>query len=198
MAAELAPRGVELIDEPVSGGPRGAAKGTLSMMVGASDAQFARVRPILEAIGPQIFHAGGLGTGQVIKMANNLLHHSQRLLSLEAISLAVKNGMDPARAVEIILASSGRNYYIEQNMNSRVLAGQLVTGFNIELTLKDVKLATDLGNDSGVPMFFGNLVREYYRMCMSEMGGATQVNAIALLFDRLAGTHMVPDNPRLE
>lgn len=192
MARRLADFGVELIDAPVSGGPRGAQAGTIAMMVGASPGQFARIEPILRAISPQLFHAGEVGAGQVIKLANNMVHHSQRLLALEAMALAVKNGVAADTAADIFLASSGRNYYMEHNLHSRVLAGQLFSGFTLELLLKDVRLATRLGDESGVPLFFGNLVREFYQMCTTELGKDTQVNAVALVVDRIAGTQMVP------
>lgn len=192
MAKELALRGVALMDAPVSGGPRGARAGNIAIMVGAPAPLFQRVKPVLDAISTEVFHAGDVGAGQVIKLANNMLHHSQRLLSLEALTLAVKSGVDAHKAAEILLASSGRNYYMEHNLEQRVLAGKLFSGFTLELLLKDVRLATQLGADIGVPLFFGNLVREYYQMCTSELGPATQVNAVALLMERLAGTQLVP------
>lgn len=197
-AGELAARGIDLIDAPVSGGPRGAAAGTIAIMVGATSTQFARIEPILRAISPNIFHAGGIGNGHVIKIANNMLHHAQRVLSLEVLALASKNGIEPRTAVDIILASSGRNYYIDQNMHSRVLSGKLASGSTLGLLHKDVLLATQLGVDSGVPMFFGNLVREFYQLCINEMGRETQANAAALVVDRIAGTSVVPPGYSLE
>jgi 3-hydroxyisobutyrate dehydrogenase len=198
MAADLAQRGVEMIDAPVSGGPRGAVAGTIAIMVGATPAQYSRVEKILHAISPNVFHAGELGAGQVIKLANNLLHHSQRLLSLEVMALAVKNGVEPSKAAEIILAGSGRNYYMEHNMASRVLSGKLASGFTLGLLYKDVRLATQLGADSGVPMLFGNLAKEFYQLCINELDRETQVNAVALVVDRLAGTRIVPAEYSLE
>jgi 3-hydroxyisobutyrate dehydrogenase len=191
MAAELARHQVELIDAPVSGGPNGAKAGRIAMMVGASNAQYQRILPVLQDISPNIFHAGETGTGQVVKLANNLLHHSQRLLSLEVLSLAVRNGLDPSRAVDILLASSGRNYFLEHNMHPRILAGELVSGFTLDLLYKDVSLATSLGESSGVPMPITNLIRELYRFHLNDLGGNTQVNTIANTIDRLAGTSIV-------
>jgi 3-hydroxyisobutyrate dehydrogenase len=192
MAAQLTPRGITLMDAPVSGGPRGAHAGSIAIMVGAPEALYQRVKPVLNAISSEVFHAGDVGSGQVIKLANNMLHHSQRLLSLEALTLAVKSGVDPHKAAEILLASSGRNYYMEHNLEQRVLAGKLFSGFTLELLLKDVRLATQLGADTGVPLVFGNLVREYYQMCSNELGPGTQVNAVALTIERLACTQLVP------
>lgn len=191
MADELAEYGIELIDAPVSGGPNGASAGRIAMMVGASQSQYERILPILQDISPNIFHAGEVGAGQVIKLANNLLHHSQRLLSLEVLSLAARNGLDPSKAVDILLASSGRNYFLEHNMHPRILAGEMVSGFTLDLLYKDVSLATALAESSGVPMPITSLIRELYRIHLNDLGGETQVNRVAQTIDRLAGTSIV-------
>ena len=114
MAAELAARQVALIDAPVSGGTQGAEAGTISIMVGASAAQYARVQPVLAAISSNLFHAGDVGAGQVMKLVNNLLSGAQRLLTIEAMALAVKNGIDPERACAILLAGGARNSFTEK------------------------------------------------------------------------------------
>jgi len=197
MAAELAERGLELIDAPVSGGPMGADQGTIAIMVGSTPAQFETVGPILRVISPNVFHAGGVGAGHVTKLANNMLSAVYRVVSLEALALAVKNGVDPERALDIILASSGRNFYLETFVRSHVLTGNLASGFTLGLLYKDVRLACQLGIDSGVPMFFGNLVKEFYQVCINDMGREAEVNAAALVMDRLAGTHVVPPDHTL-
>src|SRR5207253_1392880 len=104
MAAELEARGggLQLMDAPVSGGARGADAGTIAIMIGAAPAQYERIAPVLRCISPNLFHAGGVGTGHVAKLANNLLSGGQRLLSIEAMTLAVKNGIAPETAVNII------------------------------------------------------------------------------------------------
>jgi 3-hydroxyisobutyrate dehydrogenase len=192
MAAELSERGLDLIDAPVSGGSAGAEAGTIAIMVGADPAQYDRVHPILTAISPNVFHAGEVGAGHVIKLVNNLLSCTQRLLTFEAVSLAAKNGMDPQTAVEILTAGGGRNAYLEKIMGARVLRGKLGIGFTLGLAHKDVRLACQLGVESGVPMFFGNLTRELYQTYVSEMGPAAQVDSAALVVDRLSGTQVVP------
>ena len=79
----------------------GAQAGTIAIMVGAGPEQFARVEPVLKSISPNIFHAGDVGAGQVMKLVNNLISGVQRLLTFEGITLAAKNGIDPAKACEI-------------------------------------------------------------------------------------------------
>jgi 3-hydroxyisobutyrate dehydrogenase len=198
MGAELARRGVDLIDAPVSGGAQGAKNGTISIMVGAASEQYVRIHPILAAISPNIFHAGGIGAGHAMKLVNNLISGAQRLLTLEGVALAMKNGIEPQKAVEILMAGGGRNSYLEKIMGPRVINGKLAVGFTLGLAHKDVRLACQLGIDSEVPMFFGNLTREFLQMCISEMGRDAQVDTAALVVDRLAGTHVVPPDYSLD
>jgi 3-hydroxyisobutyrate dehydrogenase len=192
MASELTERGVDLIDAPVSGGKTGAQAGTIAIMVGASQEQFARIEPVVRSISPNIFHAGGVGNGHVVKLANNLLSMATRLLTFESVALAARNGVDPKTVVDIMLASGGKNAYLERMMAPRVLHGKLNVGFTLGLAHKDVRLACKLGEDTGVPMFFGHVARDLYQVCIAEMGAENQVDTSGLVFDRLAGTHVVP------
>jgi 3-hydroxyisobutyrate dehydrogenase len=192
MAADVSRLGAELIDAPVSGGVQGAEAGTIAIMVGASPELYARVHPVLTAISPNVFHTGGVGTGHTMKLVNNLLSCAQRLLTFEGTALAAKNGIEPRTAVEILLASGGRNGFLEQVMGPHVVNGELGAGFTLGLAHKDVRLACQLGLDSEVPMFFGNLTRELYQLCISELGRDAKVDTAALVVDRLARTQVVP------
>ncbi len=192
MAQTLRERGIDLIDAPVSGGIAGAQAGTIAIMVGASDAQYERALPYLKAISSNLFHTGDVGAGHVIKLVNNLMSTAQRLLSFEAMTLAAKNGVDPVKAVEVLVASGGRNAYLEKMMGPRILQGKLNVGFTLGLAHKDARLACQLGIDSEVPLFFGNLTRELYQSCIAEMGRDNQVDTVGQYFDRIAGTSVVP------
>lgn len=194
IAAELAQRGIELVDAPVSGGPSGADAGTIAIMVGAEPAQFERIEPVLKAISPNVFHAGGIGCGHVVKLANNLLSAGTRLMTLEAMALAVKNGVAGEKALEIMMASGGRNYWMEKYMATHILTGKLKAAFALGLLHKDVRLACQLGQDSGMPMLFGNLAKDFYQMALNEAGPESPVNVVALTMDRITGSHVVPKN----
>ncbi|MCA0043387.1 NAD(P)-dependent oxidoreductase [Celeribacter litoreus] len=193
LAARLAEQGVSIVDAPVSGGPEGANAGTIAMLVGCTDAEFERVERILSAISPNVIHAGGFGTGYVAKLTNNLLFSAQRLMTFEAVALAAKNGLAPEKAVEILSKGSARNFFLEHTMAPRVLTGKLDSGFTLGLAHKDVRLATELGIASDVPMVFGNLVRDMYTMAINEIGREAQVNEVARLVDRASGTQVVPE-----
>jgi 3-hydroxyisobutyrate dehydrogenase len=198
MANELAVRGIDLVDAPVSGGPDGAEAGTIAIMVGATPEQYARVLPVLSAISPNVFHAGGSGAGHVIKLVNNMLSGAQRVLSLEAITLAAKHGIDPKKACEILAAGGARNAYLESYFRQRLLTGKARLGFSLGLMHKDLRLACQLGSASQVPLFLANAAKEYYQLCISQLGEGSNVQSVALVADRLAGTQVVPSNHDLQ
>lgn len=160
--------GVAMMDAPVSGGVAGAAAGTLSFMCGGDDEVYAQVRPILEAMGKNIFHAGGNGAGQVAKICNNMLLSVLMVGTSEALRLGVDNGLDPVRLSEIMLASSGRNWTLEvYNPAPGVMAtapasNDYKPGFMTELMVKDLGLAMETAVASGSATPMGALARSLY------------------------------------
>ena len=106
---ELASLGVDLVDAPVSGGPVRAAEGTIAIMVGCADEQYARVQTLLHRISPNVCRAGELGSGHAVKLVNNLVSGIIRWATLEGVALAAKLGVCPQSAVEIMSAGGARN-----------------------------------------------------------------------------------------
>lgn len=194
IAQELSALDVELIDAPVSGGPDGARAGTIAIMVGARADQFEAISPLLGDISPNIFHCGGVSTGQVMKLVNNMLSAGQRLMSLESVTLAAKNGIDPAKAVEVMMAGGGKNSFLERGMRQYVLKGELGPRFSLGLMHKDLRLACQMGVDSEVPLLFGVLTRELHQMCIAEWSPSSPVFLAAQVFDKWAGTSAFPLN----
>ncbi len=188
MAATLADDGIEMIDAPVSGGPFGATAGTIAIMVGASAAQFERIRPILGSISPNVFHAGGVGSGHVMKVVNNVMSAANRAVAFEAVTLAVKNGIDAKVCVDIVQKGSGRSCATEVTFPNFVLADDLAQGFSLGLMHKDVSIATELGRDSATPMLLGNLVREIYQSSINENGADADINTLIEYFENAAKT----------
>jgi 3-hydroxyisobutyrate dehydrogenase len=194
IAEELEARGIRLVDAPVSGGAPAALAGTISIMLGADPRDVERSTEVLESISPKITHVGGVGAGHTMKLINNLLSCSQRWLSLEALTLAAKNGIDAATAVEVLVAGGGRNAYLELQ-GSRILAGDRDRGFSLALAHKDLKLACSLGAASGVPTFFGSLSRELYQTAMALIGRDSHVEALATVVERLADVELTAAQP---
>ena len=148
--------GIRFLDAPVSGGTGGATAGTLTFIVGGEQSDFDTIKPILEAMGKNIFHAGEVGAGQVAKICNNMLLGILMVGTAEAINLGVKNGLDPKVLSDIMLQSSGRNWALEvynpypnvlENVpSSKGYAG----GFMTKLMHKDMQLAKQTATDTKI------------------------------------------------
>ncbi|MCY4591747.1 MAG: NAD(P)-dependent oxidoreductase [Alphaproteobacteria bacterium] len=189
--AAAMPDGITLIDAPVSGGPAGAERGTLAMMVGGPDEAFDAVRPALEAVGPNIFRTGDVGTGHVMKLANNMLNAANRLATFEALALAVRNGIDPDLCAEILNRSSGRNFATDVTLPRFVLrSADPVQGFTLGLMHKDIRQAAELGIASGVTLPMINLARELYQAAVNEHGGDVDVNEVIRHYERGSGIRL--------
>ena len=186
MAAELAERGIEMVDAPVSGGPMGADAGTIAIMVGGSDDLFARLRPVFEDISPNVFHAGGVGAGHTMKLVNNMTSAGNRAVAMEAITLAAKNGLDPRTAMEIMQKGSGRSFMTEVVFPNFILTDKIEQGFTLGLMHKDVSLAVKMGNDSNTPLMLGNITRQILQTAIDEMGPDADLNTLIRLYEKAA------------
>lgn len=189
MALELKARGIDMIDAPVSGGPDGAAAGTLAIMVGASPEQFARAKPAFDAVSPNVYHMGDVGAGQTMKLVNNMLMAGCKALTYEVMALAAKNGLDPKLAGEVLQKSSGRNGTTERTLQGTV-AGHFRGTFSLGLMTKDVHLAAQLGRDTGVPMLLGRIVEELHQIAINNHGASADANIIIRDFEARSGARI--------
>ena len=192
MASTLAAKGIDLVDAPVSGGPRGAREGTIAIMVGASEAQLARVRPVLDFISVNVVHAGALGAGHAIKAGNNLLNLVCRLATFEVVSMLVRDGVDPERAVSIIQKSSGRSYATERTLPDHILSGRMFQGFTTALMHKDSGVALDIAAAHGLDMPLGNLARSLLERTIETHGADADMSAVALSYEEVTGARIRP------
>lgn len=187
MAVELAKQGVHLIDAPVSGGPAGAAAGTLAIMVGAPEALFNKIKPVFEKVSPNVYLMGDVGAGQTMKLVNNLMLAAGRAIAFEAMALAVKNGLDPKLANDVLNKSSGRNGTTERSLPDTI-DGKFPASFALGLMTKDVRLANQLGRDTGVPMIIGRIVEELHNVAMNNHGAGACSNILIKDFEQRAKT----------
>jgi 2-hydroxy-3-oxopropionate reductase len=151
LAARAAAAGAELLDAPVSGGDKGAIAGTLSIMVGGSEAGFARALPILEAMGKTIVHVGPAGAGQVVKVCNQVVVAVVIEAVSEALVLGAKSGVDPARIADVLQGGLAATKVLELRREN-MLTGRFDPGFRIRLHLKDLRNALDLARQTGVAL----------------------------------------------
>ena len=194
MAAELAPRGIELIDAPVSGGPRGAREGTIAIIVGGGKDQFERIAPVLGIISRNVVHAGAVGAGHAVKAGNNLLNLICRLATFEVISLLVKEGVDPATANAIVQKSSGRNYATEITLPDNILSGKMMQGFTTALMQKDSNVALEMAKSIGLEMPFGSLASDLLARVVAEHGVDADMSTVALTYEAMTGARIRPES----
>jgi 3-hydroxyisobutyrate dehydrogenase len=173
LAADLAPRGIRVVDAPVSGGIARAETGTLSLMVGGLDEDaFALVRPVLEVLGERIFRTGPLGSGHAMKALNNFLGAAAYTAAAEALAIGKEFGLDPAVMLDVVNTSTGRSFNSEVVFKNDVITGRYGTGFALGLLAKDVGIAAGLAESVGVPAPALELVRRRWAEAADGLGFA--------------------------
>ncbi len=187
MAAELVPTGVSLIDAPVSGGPQGADAGTIAIMVGSTDEQYARVAPILNVISPNVVHVGLLGAGHTVKAVNNMMSAGNRLLAFEAVSLATAQGLDPKIVVDVINKSSGSNNATQNTFPNNIFTDNFEARFTLALMEKDVALANDLATGDFEKLSLAPAILRNYRMAIERFGRNGDLHQMFRLYEEAAG-----------
>jgi 3-hydroxyisobutyrate dehydrogenase len=187
VAEAAAKRGVAVIDAPVSGGTGGAIAGTLTFMVGGSEADLERARPVLEKMGANIFHAGAAGAGQTAKICNNMLLGILMIGTSEAIALGVANGLDPKVLSEIMRRSSGGNWALEKYnplpgvMEAAPASKNYAGGFGTDLMLKDLGLAQENAAAVRAATPLGGLARNLYAAHSLAGHGALDFSSVIKL-----------------
>jgi 2-hydroxy-3-oxopropionate reductase len=151
MASAFAARGVEMLDAPVSGGERGATDATLSIMIGGDATAVARAMPIFEALGTSIVHVGPSGAGQVTKACNQVVVASTIEAVAEALLLAERSGVDPAKVREALLGGFAGSKILEVH-GQRMLDKTFEPGFRIRLHRKDAQIVEQAAASSGSPI----------------------------------------------
>jgi 2-hydroxy-3-oxopropionate reductase len=170
LAERAAAAGADAIDAPVSGGDKGAIAGTLSIMVGGTEAAFGRALPILQAMGKTIVHVGPAGAGQVVKVCNQVVVAVVIEAVSEALVLGAKAGVDPARIVDVLQGGLAATKVLEMRREN-MLSGSFDPGFRIRLHRKDLKNAMELAAETEVALPAAALVEQLMR-AMAASGRA--------------------------
>lgn len=155
--------GVDFLDAPVSGHPEKAKEGTLTIIVGGEKSVFEAARePIFQKLGKNIFHAGPSGTGQALKLVNNLMYNINRLAMCEGFVMGVKAGIDPDVMLQVISLSSGASYAMNKN-GPALLKHDFESGeSSLRLACKTLKLIVDYGHELGSCLMLGNIAKQIY------------------------------------
>ena len=185
-----AEKGVIVLDAPVSGGVYGAAAATLAVMVGGDERVFRRVKPILDAIGRHVVYCGPIGSGAICKICNNLVSMGTGVLLAEALTLGVKAGVDLAVLADVIANSSGGCKRLTEKFPRYLFKGNFEPGFSTALAAKDVRLATDLGREYGIPMDLSNLIDQRHVEAMHRGWGHEDSDSVARIQEEKAGVQL--------
>ena len=185
-AERLADKGIAMLDAPVSGGPHGAAAGTLSVIVGGPDDTFAAAADLFRAMGKNVFHVGGHGMGLAMKLINNMLGQIQTVAIAEAMVLGRKAGLDPKKIYEVVSASTGNSVQF-QNRVPRILARNFTSGGTLDISFKDQELETAFAKRLGVPLFLANVSQQVYQMGRAAGFSKEDGSSLVKVYERLAG-----------
>ncbi len=186
IAGILAQKGVFMLDAPVSGGSEGAAKGTLSIMVGGDAAQVERAMPVLEAMGKTITHVGTSGAGQTVKLVNQILVVITMLGVSEALLFAQAGGLDLQKTLDAVSQGAAGSWALT-NRGPQVIARDWRPGFTIDLQQKDVRLVLEAADQMGVPVLGTGIVFQLYRT-LQQMGlGGDGNHALVKALENLSG-----------
>jgi 3-hydroxyisobutyrate dehydrogenase-like beta-hydroxyacid dehydrogenase len=177
-------RGVELIDAPVSGRPP-----NMTVMVGASDAAFAKYRPLFEAIAANVFHVGPSGAGATAKLVTQYLGYTNFVASIEGMLIAAKAGIDLETLAKIVPVSAGQSRTFD-NIPRSVFDGSFTAGGTLDIVAKDVELACQLARDVGGPAALGALASDFYKRAQAQGWGQEGFPVVARVLEAMAGTDL--------
>jgi 2-hydroxy-3-oxopropionate reductase len=178
VAEGLAAKGITAVDAPVSGGPSGAEKGTLAIMVACAKPLADDLKPTIEVLGKFFYIGAEPGMGQTMKIINNLLSATAITITSEAMVMGAKAGLDASTMLSVINAGSGRNTATEDKFPRCVVPRRFDFGFATGLLYKDVRLCLEEGEALGVPMIVGNAVRQVIGIAKAKLGQDSDITTI--------------------
>jgi 2-hydroxy-3-oxopropionate reductase len=190
LAADAEKRGCDMLDAPVSGGEAGAIGATLSIMIGGKPTAVERAMPIFQALGKNIVHVGDAGAGQVTKAANQMVVGTTIAIVSEALVLASKAGVDPAKVRQALLGGFAQSKILEAH-GQKMLERNFKPGFRIRLHEKDMKIALSTGSEYGVPLMVTSQVAQMMTAMKSMGDGDLDHSGLVKFVEELAKTELI-------
>jgi 3-hydroxyisobutyrate dehydrogenase len=194
IAAQLKEKGIHMLDAPISGGSEGAAKGTLSIMVGGEEEQFQRALPALQAMGKTITHIGPNGSGQTVKLVNQVLVVGNCLAMCEALLFAQAGGVDLQKTFEAISQGAAGSWMFT-NRGPQIMKRDWRPGFTVALQQKDLRLVLDAADEMGVPLAGTSLIFNLYRTLEAQGLQEEGNHALIKALEHLAGFEVGTKQP---
>lgn len=187
----VAERGIVLVDCPISGGPKGARAGTLTVILAGPAEAKARVRPWLEKVGKNVFDVGDRsGQGQLMKLVNNLINAANMATAFEALVLGAKGGLDPDQMVDILNVSTGQNSATLTKVPKSVLPGTFDYGSSLTIMVKDVVTGLAEAEALGVPMWVHETVGQLWRFAEKQGLGPADFTSLIKVMEGWAGVEV--------
>jgi 3-hydroxyisobutyrate dehydrogenase len=185
--------GAHMIDAPVSGGVPRARTGELAIMVGGEASVVDRMMPVLSAMGRSVLRTGPVGSGQAMKALNNLVSAGGFLIGIEALLIGSRFGLNPGVMVDVLNAATGMNNSTQKKFKQFVLSRKFDSGFTLELLMKDLSIALEVGRETATPTPFAALCKEMVAAAATLLGSQKDHTALAQLSERLAGSVLEGD-----
>ncbi len=185
LAEQIRAHGGTMLDAPVSGGSEGAAKGTLSIMVGGDADDFNRAFPVFQAMGKNIVHVGAQGAGQTVKLVNQILVVGNALAMSEALLFAQAGGVDLQKALTAVSGGAAGSWMLS-NRGPQILNRDWRPGFTIDLQQKDLRLVLAAADEVGVPLPGTALIFQLYRTLQQAGLGHEGNHALVKALEQLA------------
>jgi 2-hydroxy-3-oxopropionate reductase len=189
LAVALEKNGVASLDAPVSGGDTGARDGTLTIMIGGPKEVFEKVLPLFQVTGRTITHIGDAGTGQIAKIANQLMVAAQMVALGELLILIQKSGTDPAKVVQAIRGGAAQCWALDVKPQ-RLLIGNREPGFKASLHAKDLNIILETAREYGVPLPMTAVNAQLFNAMVAMGLGNLDNSAIISVIEELAGTEL--------
>jgi 3-hydroxyisobutyrate dehydrogenase len=189
MAEKINALGAHWLDAPISGGSEGAAKGTLSIMVGGDAAQLERAMPYLKVMGKTITHVGEQGAGQKVKLVNQILVVGTQLAVSEALMFAQAGGLDLEKTLEAVKGGAAGSWMLS-NRGPQMIARDWRPGFTIDLQQKDLRLVLEAADQLGMPAIGTSLVFNLYRTLQAQGLGAEGNHALVKALEKMTGVEL--------
>ena len=196
LGALLRQKGIHMLDSPVSGAKAKAADGTLALMVGGDAKLLEKARPVLAAMGTEIFHTGGLGSGHATKALNNYLGAAGTAAGMEALIVGEKFGLDPKTLIAVINASTGRNSTTERKIPQQVFTKAFASGFAHALMTKDVDIARNIARGVGIKAPYLENTARLWKTSLSRLPAGADHTEIYHYLKRLNSPSRGAASPR--
>lgn len=187
MAAELAEKGIQYLDAPVSGGVKGAREAKLTFMVGGEKDALEKVKPLLKKLGNNIYHLGPVGSGRAIKALNQIIAALNTLTICEAVVIGKKMGISPETFYEVLSKCAANSYHLQTKLPQFIIPGRFEGGHRIEMMIKDLEIALQIARGLKISAIMTSLATELYRTAANAGYSEKDISAMANFLGSFAG-----------